>query len=106
MAAQEQPGDLDSDLLMKGGITSGVVYAAAIADVGETYRVALLGGISGKCNRLGRHGDVPDLLVGSGRRLSPRLGRSSMLLGHSLHGRPIRMATAYVAARAKFASSA
>ena len=37
---------LECDLIMKGGITSGVVYPGAIAKIAETYRLRDIGGSS------------------------------------------------------------
>ncbi|MDB5529847.1 MAG: hypothetical protein JWR51_2950 [Devosia sp.] len=37
---------LECDLIMKGGVTSGVVYPNAIAEVAETYRLRDIGGTS------------------------------------------------------------
>ena len=34
------------DLVMKGGITSGVVYAGAIAELGRAFRFKRIGGTS------------------------------------------------------------
>src|SRR4051812_28063519 len=38
---------LDCDIVMKGGITSGVVYPGAIAELARAYRFRAIGGTSG-----------------------------------------------------------
>ncbi|HZY98631.1 MAG TPA: patatin-like phospholipase family protein [Candidatus Baltobacteraceae bacterium] len=40
------PPDLSCDIVMKGGITSGVVYPAAVVELGKTYRFKNIGGTS------------------------------------------------------------
>ncbi|HEX8225931.1 MAG TPA: patatin-like phospholipase family protein [Allosphingosinicella sp.] len=44
-AAQSRP-ELECDLIMKGGITSGVVYPGAIAQIADGYRLRSIGGTS------------------------------------------------------------
>ena len=37
---------LNCDIIMKGGITSGVIYPRAVAELAKTYRLSQVGGAS------------------------------------------------------------
>lgn len=43
---QAQPPHLECDIVMKGGITSGVVYPLAVVELSKTYRFVNIGGTS------------------------------------------------------------
>lgn len=44
-SAQALP-ELECDLVMKGGVTSGIIYPAAIAAIAKDYRLRAIGGTS------------------------------------------------------------
>ena len=45
--AQDNTGrNLDCDLIMKGGVTSGIVYPGAIGAIAHRYRLRSIGGTS------------------------------------------------------------
>ena len=58
---------LECDLVMRGGITSGIVYPCAIAKLAETYRFRSIGGTS----------------AGAVRRRPPRLGHWALGKGRT-----------------------
>ena len=53
------PDKLECDLVMRGGITSGIVYPRAIAKLAETYNFRSIGGTSAGGHRSRRDGGSP-----------------------------------------------
>jgi len=53
------PEKLECDLVMRGGITSGIVYPRAIANLAETYNFRSIGGTSAGGHRSRRDGGSP-----------------------------------------------
>jgi predicted acylesterase/phospholipase RssA len=81
------PHKLECDLIMKGGVTSGLVYPAAIAEIAGTYRLRSIGGTSAgaiaaagaAAMEFGRQSQLnpaaPDMLVA----LTAEMGRTTFL---------------------------
>lgn len=86
----EQRPELQCDLVMKGGITSGVIYPAALVRLAQTYRFRGLGGTSagaigaavGAAAELGRERGGFDAVA----RLPHTLGDDA--LAHLFHAQP------------------
>jgi hypothetical protein len=43
--------DLECDIVMKGGITSGVIYPLAVCELAQTYRLRSVGGFLSRSDR-------------------------------------------------------
>jgi len=86
------PLALECDLVMKGGVTSGIIYPSAIAAIARDYRLRAVGGTSAGAigaaaaaamefgRRSGRNGDAPAMMASLASRLgAPSDGRPLLL---------------------------
>src|SRR5262249_5645276 len=86
MGDQADP-KLECDLVMKGGITSGIVYPGVLQELSETYRFRSIGGtsagaIAAACAaaaELGRNSDARDAGFAGFSKMSEWLGRDENL---------------------------
>jgi len=62
---QSQPAMPTCDIVMKGGITSGVVYPLALVELAKTYRFSNIGGTSARAIAAAAAGEL------AGRRRAP-----------------------------------
>ncbi|WP_340315447.1 hypothetical protein [Rhizorhabdus argentea] len=87
-----RPLALECDLVMKGGVTSGIIYPGAIAAIARDYRLRAIGGTSAGAigaaaaaamefgRRSGRNADAPAMMASLASRLgAPSDGRPLLL---------------------------
>jgi hypothetical protein len=106
----------ECDVVMKGGITSGVVYPEALAEIGATYRLRQVGGTSAgaiaaagaAAAEVGRHSDTGGF--NALRQLTTKLSGSAApgvkgsLLQHLFQPQPVAAPTYRIATAGMFAA--